>query len=438
MKGMGGAEATPAPAGERGLAGSWRQSLGAGLLLGLALGCGWLAHWAPMLYTRLLLYAVAGALAVLGLGFMLSLGDGRGWTGAWQRRIEARFAEAGLPFLAALVVLGLIAVISGNNLLYLVVSGLLAALIVSGLVSTLNLSGMELRFGLPAELFAGQAAPVEFTLTNAKSFWPAYSLTVSAASRRAGAGRAGKRAAELRPVYFAYLPRGGSQSAASEITYPERGRYTTAAFALATRFPFGLMQKRRRFQSQEREPEVLVYPAPARDVDVEAALRRAHTGALRSLRGEGHDLYRIRPHQAGDSARAVHWKASARAGALRVREFADEEAPRLRLRLALAATLAPEEAEKALSLATAWTLACEQAGMWLEFAGENRAPAGHGGAAGLFLPLAPAGRHRRAILDYLALVDPALPPAEPPRAALDASLHEVLINGGGTGPERTD
>ena len=403
---------------------AWKQSLGAGLLLGLALGCGWLARWTPGLLPRLLLLAGAAALAVLGAAMMVSLSERRGWLAAWQRKGELDVAGAGLPFFAALVILALAALTSGNNLLYLIVSGLLGALVVSGIASALNLSGMVLRFRLPEEIFAGQTVPVQFTLTNAKGFWPAYALTVSAASR----ALADERQAEMTPVSFAYLPRRQSLSAASAISFPHRGRFASTAFVLATRFPFGLLQKRRRFQASGREPETLVFPAPAAAPPPLPARLRSALGELpQSQRGEGPELYRIRAHQSGDSARQVHWKASARAGALRVREFSDEHALRVRLRLALPSGLAPERAEAALGECVATLLALSRPDLWLEFVGENAAPGAH--ARGLFLPLAPAAQQRRAILEYLALVDPTLPLQPPPPWALAPELLEISLRG---------
>jgi uncharacterized protein (DUF58 family) len=50
------------------------------------------------------------------------------------------------------------------------------------------------------------------------------------------------------------------------------------------------------------------------------------SGETESLhRGRGHDLYAIRDYLTTDSARHVDWKATARTGALKVREFARED-----------------------------------------------------------------------------------------------------------------
>ena len=56
------------------------------------------------------------------------------------------------------------------------------------------------------------------------------------------------------------------------------------------------------------------------------------TGELESfVRGRGYDLYRIRDYMPEDSARHVDWKATARTGALKVREYSREDERRLRI-----------------------------------------------------------------------------------------------------------
>src|SRR5260370_11637112 len=49
------------------------------------------------------------------------------------------------------------------------------------------------------------------------------------------------------------------------------------------------------------------------------------------VRGRGTELYRIREHAPGDMARHVDWKATAKTGSLKVREFTREDERRLRV-----------------------------------------------------------------------------------------------------------
>jgi hypothetical protein len=49
------------------------------------------------------------------------------------------------------------------------------------------------------------------------------------------------------------------------------------------------------------------------------------------VRGRGYDLYRIRDYMPEDSARHVDWKATAKSGSLKVREFTREDERKLRI-----------------------------------------------------------------------------------------------------------
>ena len=49
------------------------------------------------------------------------------------------------------------------------------------------------------------------------------------------------------------------------------------------------------------------------------------------VRGRGHDLYRIREYLPDDSYRMVDWKATAKSGELKVREFTREDERKLRI-----------------------------------------------------------------------------------------------------------
>jgi uncharacterized protein (DUF58 family) len=56
------------------------------------------------------------------------------------------------------------------------------------------------------------------------------------------------------------------------------------------------------------------------------------TGEFASfVRGRGYDLYRIREYMPEDSARHVDWKATAKSGSLKVREFSREDERKLRI-----------------------------------------------------------------------------------------------------------
>jgi uncharacterized protein (DUF58 family) len=122
------------------------------------------------------------------------------------------------------------------------------------------------------------------------------------------------------------------------------------------------------------------------------------------VRGRGHDLYRIREYLPEDSARHVDWKASARTGSLKVREFTREDERKLRVVFDNPAEGAVNEAEYERGIALAASLA------W-HFAGENTE----------LSFTAPAYRGANDIYDflhYLALVGPQ-PAKDAPKSVLD-------------------
>ena len=71
------------------------------------------------------------------------------------------------------------------------------------------------------------------------------------------------------------------------------------------------------------------------------------------VRGRGSDLYRIREYLPEDSARHVDWKATAKSGSLKVREFAREDERKLCIVFdnPEAGLISEESYEKAVDLA---------------------------------------------------------------------------------------
>ena len=100
------------------------------------------------------------------------------------------------------------------------------------------------------------------------------------------------------------------------------------SFGLATRFPFAFLTKTRRVRLSR---EILVYP-PVEPNDEFFEVLPLITGEFETFaRGRGDDLYRIREYMPEDSARHVDWKATAKSGSLKVREFSREDERRVRL-----------------------------------------------------------------------------------------------------------
>jgi uncharacterized protein (DUF58 family) len=239
-------------------------------------------------------------------------------------QIDYRLTRDGIIYLAAIFVLILAAVNTGNNLLFLILACLLAGILVSGVLSRTVLSGIEVKFDLPEHIFAEQPVLAEIELRNDKQTWPSFSLRV------VGEGKDKHTEAEVltRPVFFPYIPRLSAARQKVELRFPRRGVYRQDAFGIRTRFPFGFFEKTRRVESGI---EIVVYPRVAPTDQFYEILPLLSGEMASQFRGRGHELHSLRDYQSTDSARFVDWKVTAKSGRLMVREFTREDERRVML-----------------------------------------------------------------------------------------------------------
>src|SRR6476660_7771962 len=88
--------------------------------------------------------------------------------GLLARRIRYKITRGGLLFTFAILVVGLGAIVSANNLLFLIVATMMATLLVSGCVSRLCLAALELEFLVRARVPAGRQVPGKLFVRNQK------------------------------------------------------------------------------------------------------------------------------------------------------------------------------------------------------------------------------------------------------------------------------
>ena len=84
--------------------------------------------------------------------------------------------KAGVIYVLVTLVIGIAALNTGNNLLYIVVAAMLAAILMSGVVSALVLRGLELEVRLPEHMFAGRPVVGRIRLRNPRRFLPSFSI----------------------------------------------------------------------------------------------------------------------------------------------------------------------------------------------------------------------------------------------------------------------
>jgi len=315
-------------------------------------------------------------------------------------KMEYKITREGWLYIVGIILISLAALNTGNNLLFLILASLIAIILMSGILSSITLSGVAMRLQLPEHIFAGQPVRASIELENEKLTLPSFSLRVEAVTAK----NSPPAALLETPVYFPYLPKRGRAHQTVPISFPARGVYRQDAFRIVTRFPFGFLQKAHRV---ELRTEALVYPSvePTRGFfEILPGLQ----GAMESLaKGRGQDLYALRDYVPTDTARHVHWKASARLGSLMVREFTREDDARVLLVLdphisipvmGAVPQIAADRFERAVTLCAGVAWHFFERNALLQFR-----------SAGMETPLATAEENIFAILRHLALAQP-LPP----------------------------
>ncbi len=325
-------------------------------------------------------------------------------------QVDYKFTREGGVYILTIFVLALAAINTGNNLLFIIVSCLLAGILVSGIVSRVTLTGIELSLELPEHIFAQRPVLASLTLTNRKLTLPSFSLLISSPDSKNGkkpkpGARSTMHVARVlnTPVYFPYIPRRRTSTQQVELLFPRRGRYQQEGFQVSSKFPFGFLLKTRK---QPATNEVVVYP-PVQPTEEFYEILPLISGELESyFRGRGHDLYTIRDFQPGDPARHLDWKATARAQSLKVREFAREDERRVELIFdnslpegALAADW-PERFERGVSFCACLAWHFHEIDAQMSYRAPDRETR-----------VAAAGELIYDILEHLALVEPGPAPA---------------------------
>ncbi len=298
--------------------------------------------------------------------------------------------------------LGLAAVNTGNNLIYLLCSMLLAVLLVSGVLSDQSMRGLRLTPVLPEEVYAGRPAIFAAVLANRKRRLTSYALTLETPGPETG----------QRLLHVLSLPPRAERQLTWHATLRARGRHRVPAVRITTRFPFGLFV---RTQPAAPEAEVLVFPA-VESISPDRLRRHGGQGqtAVRR-RGRGDDLYNLRQYRAGDDPRLIHWRSTAKAQALTVRELEEDAARDVRLVLTGDGRGDPARLERALSEAASLAVHVLRTGAGVEVRGP-----------GLAVPLGRGRTQERRILTALALYEPGAA-ASGSGAAAAGSLREIRI-----------
>ena len=232
---------------------------------------------------------------------------------------HSEVTREGWMYFAAVIVVVFAAINTNNNLLYMVLASLIAVLILSGFLSGLNFRFLRTDIRIPATCFAGEPFPISFRIRNEKRVFPSFSFNIEPSQ-----GNPFGFPAFYVPLLRAQRPVVQSGHA----MLARRGRYLMKEATAFSRYPFGFFAKEKHFPV---DAECMCYPEIIPQERMNFSVLDIQGSTQRFERGLGNDLYTIRNYMPSDSARHVHWKASAKTATLKTREYAAEESPRIAL-----------------------------------------------------------------------------------------------------------
>jgi uncharacterized protein (DUF58 family) len=235
-----------------------------------------------------------------------------------RRSRRLRSSREGKYFIAITIGVGLAAINTSNNLLFLLLGWMCSVIIASGILSELSLRGLVVARVPPPRVFAGRPFLMGISLRNVKRRLPSFSIEIE------DLVVAGSSAKPLdKKCYFLKIPAGRTQSTSYRHTFSRRGLYRFEGFRIATKFPFALFRKSR---DVDQVGEIIVFPAimpvaPPPPSSVHGA------DDVRARVGRRGEFFGLREAREGDDSRDVHWRSSAHKGRLMIREY-EEEAQR--------------------------------------------------------------------------------------------------------------
>lgn len=317
-----------------------------------------------------------------------------------------RFSRGGWFFTGGSVLLGLAAMGTGNNLLFLLLGGMLGFITLSGVLSEQMVRRLEIRRRVPRAT-AGEPARITYEIRNGNRRLSAYSIE---------AGEDGMAGRGWTPVI---APR-STGAARAENVWPARGVVPLETIVVSTSFPFGLFVKER---DMDLAGEVVVWPRtdrPVREPRPSGERVRSSGESMSGAAGARGEYRGLRPYRSGDDPRDVHWRTTARVGHPVVREYERDRSRALWLCLDLR-SVDDELGEAAVEIAAALASRASRRGETFGLATQDARVRPGGGAAQL-----------ERVLDALARADlradaPRLDPPVPPAEC-------VLVTAGAPGP----
>ncbi|MCX8022754.1 MAG: DUF58 domain-containing protein [Syntrophorhabdaceae bacterium] len=216
-----------------------------------------------------------------------------------------KITKAGFLYIGLTIFLGVSAVNTGNNLMYLIVAALLSFMGISGFFGKNNLSKISIDIEFPGEIYANAPSLIKVTLKNEKKLLPAFLINLHIGEKK---------------ILFPYVETKGGLTQYITTLWKKRGEYKIEDIYISSVFPFNFFT---RFKKVKKGFTVVVFPQLIKsDVfTIQRRERRTKGEQADNRIGFDSDIVSIREYTIGDPIKYINWKATAKTGKLKTKEF---------------------------------------------------------------------------------------------------------------------
>lgn len=218
-----------------------------------------------------------------------------------------KITKAGWIYVLLTIFMGFAAINTNNNLVFIVVSFMLAVMGISGFLGKSNLEHLRFSFFPQDEIYAQKLSKLDITVSNNKKYLPSVLLTIKVL------GNTDK---------IIYLNNSQKASATIFFTPSKRGLIHIKELEVSSPFPFNFFVRRKKYKINE---EILVFPHITNSLFESYEMDTKGDDLTNSkLTHKLEELSNIRAYY-NDPSRRIFWKQFAKTGNLYTKEYTGDE-----------------------------------------------------------------------------------------------------------------
>ena len=210
------------------------------------------------------------------------------------------FTREGKIYSSLCIAVGIAAINTGSNLLFLVLGMMLSIIVTSGIISETGFRQISIRRNLPDHIKCMETTPLRYEIRNGKKLFPSFCIFL----RDSVPGKP--------EMFIPKIGPGERISAISEISFPRRGRINITSFTIGTSYPFGFFEKEKK---AIQESAVIVFPVikkvSGKNLNI-AEYGSFSSHRINNLRNEAELFRGLREYRTGENPKLIHWKSAAK------------------------------------------------------------------------------------------------------------------------------